>query len=54
MESQIIDPKAQKQLFLDDHAIERTFAVKRTLHQPSRKGAVVRPDLDMGQARVES
>ena len=54
MESQIIDPKAHKQLFLDEHAIERTFAIKRNMHKPSRKGAVIRPDLETGQARVES
>jgi hypothetical protein len=54
MAQQLIDPKAHKQLFLDDHAIERTFAIERKLHEPTRKGPVIRPDLNMGQARVES
>lgn len=54
MESHIIDPKAHKQLFLDDHAIERTFAIKRNMHKPKRKGAVMRRDHTMGQVRVAS
>ena len=54
MTQPLIDPKAHKQLFLDDHAVERTYAIERTLHQPDRKGAVLRRDRAMGQVRVAS
>ena len=54
MESHIIAPKTHKQLFLDDHAIERTFAIKRNMHKPTRKGAVMMRDHAMGQVRVAS
>lgn len=52
MTRDLIDPKAHKQLFIDDHAIERLYAVERTLHQPDRRGAVLRRDREMGQVRV--
>jgi hypothetical protein len=52
MESQLIDPKAHKQLFLDDHAIDRTFAIKRNMHKPTRKGAVITPERAIGQTRT--
>ena len=52
MTHDLIDPKAHKQLFIDDHAIERLYAIERTLHQPDRKGAVLQRDRDMGQVRV--
>ena len=35
-------PCDQRQLFLDDVGIERLENLTRTLHQPSKKGAVVR------------
>ena len=52
MTHDLIDPKAHKQLFIDDHAVERLYAIERTLHQPDRKGAVLQRDRDMGQVRV--
>ena len=52
MTHDLIDPKSHKQLFIDDHAIERLYAIERTLHQPDRKGAVLRRDREIGQVRV--
>ena len=36
-------PAGQRQLFLDDHCIARTVRLGRTMHPPSKKGAVIRP-----------
>ena len=35
---------SQRQLFLDDHIIERIAGLKRTMHQPVKRGAVIKPD----------
>lgn len=35
-------PTGQRQLFLDDHGIETLHNLTRTLHQPEKKGAVIR------------
>ena len=38
-------PVGQRQLFLDDHGIDRISALKRTMHRPAKRGAVIRsPD----------
>ena len=37
-------PPGQRQLFLDDHGVARIEYLTRTLHQPDKKGAVIRPD----------
>jgi hypothetical protein len=37
-------PTRQRQLFLDDHGIAGMRHLSRVLHQPVKKGAVVRPD----------
>ncbi|MXY93023.1 MAG: hypothetical protein F4047_01530 [Caldilineaceae bacterium SB0670_bin_27] len=34
----------QRQLFLDDHGIESLDGLSRTVHQPDKKGAVIRPE----------
>jgi len=34
----------QRQLFLDDFIVERTEGLKRTMHQPVKRGAVIQPD----------
>jgi len=34
----------RRQLFLDDHIIERMDGLKRTMHQPVKRGAVIKPD----------
>ena len=35
-------PAGQRQLFLDDDAIAKIENLKRTLHQPEKRGAVIR------------
>ena len=50
----LIDPLRHRQLFLDDHAIEETTGPRRTLHQPTRHGPVLRPDCDRGEKYVQS
>ena len=50
----MIDPSKNKQLFLDDYAIESMFGVQRKLHQPDRLGPVLRPDTGIGQTHVQS
>ena len=50
----MIDPSKNKQLFLDDHAIETTSGVERKLHQPHKLGPIIRPDTGIGQAHVQS
>ncbi len=35
----------QRQLFLDDYGIAQFENLERTMHQPTKKGAVIRPDL---------
>lgn len=37
-------PGGQRQLFLDDHGIESFDGLSRTVHQPDKKGAVIRPE----------
>ncbi len=37
-------PAGQRQLFLDDDAIAKIENLKRTLHQPEKRGAVIKPD----------
>ena len=44
----------QRQLFLDDHGIASTDSLCRTLHQPSKKGAVIRPDVHGGEESVQT
>jgi hypothetical protein len=38
----ILIPAGQRQLFLDDHAIDKIENLTRTLHQPEKRGAVIR------------
>ena len=38
-------PSGERQLFLDDVGILKIDNLKRTMHQPTKKGAVIRPDL---------
>ena len=37
-------PLGERQLFLDDHGIASIEHLERTMHQPTKKGAVIRPD----------
>ena len=38
-------PSGQRQLFLDDYGIAAMDGLTRTMHQPAKVGAVIRPDL---------
>ena len=38
-------PAGERQLFMDDLGIATTHKLIRTMHQPAKKGAVIRPDL---------
>ncbi len=42
----------QRQLFIDDHGISSIENLKRTLHQPSKKGTIIRPDVGKGESCV--
>jgi hypothetical protein len=44
LETTFYVPAGQRQLFLDDYGIARIENLRRTLHQPVKKGAVIRPD----------
>ena len=37
-------PEGQRQLFLDDHGIAKLENLRRTIHQPVKRGAVLKPD----------
>ena len=39
-----LDIGSQRQLFLDDYIVERLEGLKRTMHQPVKRGAVIKPD----------
>jgi len=41
-------PAGQRQLFLDDVGIAKMENLKRTMHRPAKKGAVIRPDGSKG------
>ena len=50
----MIDVSEHKQLFLDDHAIESTKSIKRTLHKPVKHGPILRAETEIGQFSVQS
>ena len=35
----------RKQLFLDDHVLQEMSGLRRTMHQPTKRGAVLKPDI---------
>jgi len=39
----------QHQLFLDDHGVVQIAKLTRTMLQPDKKGAIIRPDQNMGE-----
>ncbi len=48
------DPSnGDRQLFLDDVGIVSSHGLTRTMHQPIKKGAVIRPDIDSGQTCLQ-
>ena len=44
----------QRQLFLDDDGIAQVEHLTRTMHQPAKKGAVIRPNLDRGESVLQT
>jgi hypothetical protein len=52
--SRMIHPYRNKQLFLDDHAIGRSYGLRRVLNKPTRTGPVLRPDRSRGQTSLQT
>ncbi len=50
----IIDPFTNKQLFLDDYAIENLDGLVKVLHQPKKCGTIIAPDRSKEQTLVQS
>ena len=46
-------PRGQRQLFIDDHGVARIENLARTMHQPLKKGAVIRPDPSRGITSIQ-
>ena len=47
-------PPGQRQLLLDDVGIVKMENLTRTMHQPNKKGAVIRPDTSLGVTSVQT
>ena len=47
-ESAVQLPAGQRQLFLDDAWVAKVENLRKAMHQPVKKGAVIRPDLALG------
>ncbi len=54
MSHDLIDPKQNRQLFLDDYAIQKKVGVKQTVHPPRKCGPLIRPDRACGQSGIQS
>ena len=48
-EAAVMVPIGERQLFLDDYIVSEINNLKRTMHQPAKRGAVIRPDPDRGE-----
>ena len=46
-------PVGQRQLFIDNHCIGYAKGLKTTMHKPVKKGAVIRPDIMMGECEIQ-
>jgi hypothetical protein len=46
--------RGERQLFLDDYGIARIENLKRTMHQPTKKGAVIRPDTGRNESLFQT
>jgi len=44
----------ERQLFLDDHGIAKIENLTRTMHQPAKKGAVIRPNPQIGESCLQT
>ena len=48
-------PAGQRQLFLDGHGIKKLDGLRRTMHQPRKLGAVIRPRyLDGNETSIQT
>jgi len=47
-------PPGQRQLFLDDYNVAKIENLERTMHQPDKKGAVIRPDPAVGEDFIQA
>ena len=54
MGAPLINPSQHRQLFLDDHAVEKMHGVKRALHQPLKAEPVLMPDHSLDQVLLQS
>ena len=54
MNDKPIHPDRHRQLFLDDGAIESVAGLRRSLHQPTRQGPVLRTNRARGELHVQS
>ena len=52
-DAEFMFPAGERQLFLDDAGIAEMKNLERTMHQPAKKGAVIRPDLALGEGNVQ-
>ncbi|MBN1343711.1 MAG: hypothetical protein JXQ73_13570 [Phycisphaerae bacterium] len=43
----------RKQLFLDDYVVQETTGLARTMHRPTKRGAVLRPDIPSDGSLVQ-
>ncbi len=46
--------EGQRQLFIDEFVIEDTNRLRRTMHQPVKKGAVIRPNWPAGETSLQT
>lgn len=49
MKNSFVVRSNQRQLFLDDYGIEESRGLKRTMHQPQKRGALIRADRHSGE-----
>ena len=47
-------PIGQRQLFLDDYGIAKRENLKRAMHRPKKKGAVIRPNFAAGEKSIQT
>ena len=53
-ESTVRLESSERQLFVDDFVIAETVGLRRTLHRPIKKGAVIRPNYPAGEHNVQT
>jgi hypothetical protein len=46
--------RGRRQLFLDDHVVQEIVGLTRTMHQPEKRGAVIKPDIPSDGARIQT